>query len=56
MKKKILLITNNFWPENFPINSFIKLIQKKFEISILTGKPNYPGGKIYKNYNWYSYK
>lgn len=58
MKKKIkniLLITHNFWPENFPINTFIKVLSKNFIFTILTGKPNYPKGKIYKNYNWYGY-
>lgn len=58
MKKKIkniLLITNNFWPENFPINNFVKLLSKKFFFSVLTGQPNYPKGKIFKNYKWYKY-
>ena len=49
--KKILVIAHNFWPENFPINNFIfNLAKKDVEISILTGKPNYPIGKIYKGY------
>lgn len=49
--KKILVIAHNFWPENFPINNFIfNLAKNDVEISILTGKPNYPIGKIYKGY------
>ena len=53
--KNILLITNNFWPENFPINNFVKILSKKFFFLILTGQPNYPKGKIFKNYKWYKY-
>ena len=55
MKKKLLVIAHNFWPENFPINTFIKSIGfKNYEVSVLTGKPNYPHGKIFKQYKWYS--
>ncbi len=53
--KKILVIAHNFWPENFPINNFIyNLAKKNVEISVLTGKPNYPIGKIYKGYRNFS--
>ena len=55
MKKKILIVAHNFWPENFPINDFVKVIKRKFEVSILTGKPNYPFGNIFKPYNWYGF-
>ena len=51
MKKNILIISFNFWPENFPINQFAKnLALKKCNISVLTGKPNYPMGNIFKGY------
>lgn len=53
--KKILVIAHNFWPENFPINNFIyNLAKKDVEILVLTGKPNYPLGKIYEGYSNYS--
>ncbi len=49
--KKILIIAHNFWPENFPINNFVyNLAKNNVEISVLTGKPNYPVGKIYEGY------
>ena len=55
MKKKILLITHNFWPENFPINDIARILGTKyFDLIVLTGKPNYPLGKIYNSYNPYS--
>ena len=53
--KNILLISNNFWPENFPINTFVNVLSKKINFTILTGQPNYPKGKIFKNYKWFNY-
>jgi hypothetical protein len=51
-KKSILIISQGYWPEHFPINHFIDNLydDKKIEISVLTGFPNYPEGKIYKGY------
>ena len=51
-KKKILIISQGYWPEHFPINQLIDSVHKdkKIEISVLTGFPNYPEGKIFKGY------
>ena len=51
MKKKnrVLLISQFFWPESFPINPLIKYT-KELNFTIITAKPNYPDGKIYKKY------
>ena len=52
---KILVVTQHFYPENFKINDFCsELIEKGNEITILTGKPNYPKGKFYKDYSFFS--
>ena len=50
--KKILILSHHFWPENFLINE-IALKIKKFnrKVTVITGLPNYPKGKIFKNYN-----
>lgn len=49
---RILLVTQYFWPENFIINNLVKTLSKQgHQIKILTGKPNYPDGKIYPGYN-----
>lgn len=49
---KILLITQYFWPESFTINQLAKsLAEKGYDIQVLTGKPNYPVGKIFSGYN-----
>ncbi len=51
MKKKIrvLLISQFFWPESFPINSIVKEF-KELDFDIITAKPNYPHGYIFKPY------
>lgn len=48
---KILVITQYFWPENFRINDLVgELTQRGHEVTVLTGLPNYPDGKIFANY------
>ena len=49
---KILVVSQYFYPENFRINDLcFSLQQKGHEISVLTGKPNYPQGKLYEDFN-----
>lgn len=52
MKKKILILSQFCDPEpTMKGVEFAKEIQKNdFDVEILTAFPNYPGGKIYKNY------
>jgi UDP-N-acetyl-D-mannosaminuronic acid transferase (WecB/TagA/CpsF family) len=46
-KKKILVITQYFWPENFRINETVKFLTKKnYDVTVLTSKPNYPYGVL----------
>ncbi len=48
---RILIVSQYFWPENFRINDIVEfLISKGHSVDILTGYPNYPEGKIFKNY------
>ncbi len=48
---KILVITQYFWPENFRINDLVKgLVEKGNQVTVLTGFPNYPHGKIFSPY------
>jgi hypothetical protein len=53
---KILIISQHFWPESFIINDIVfKLLKKRdFNITVITGKPNYLTGKINKNYRSFS--
>ena len=47
----ILIVTQVFYPENFIINNLCKfLVDNGHSITVVTGKPNYPQGKFYKNY------
>jgi glycosyltransferase involved in cell wall biosynthesis len=48
---RILIVSQYFWPESFRINELAKsLLEKGFEVEVLTGKPNYPRGRIFPGY------
>jgi len=48
---KILIVSQYFWPEEFRINDLaVDLVKRGFDVSVLTGNPNYPKGKFYKGY------
>jgi glycosyltransferase involved in cell wall biosynthesis len=50
---KILIVSQYFWPENLKINDVAKgLVEKGYDVSVLTGLPNYPNGKIYNGYSF----
>lgn len=52
---KILIVTQYFWPENFKINDIAQaLIERGHQVSVLTGKPNYPEGKFYRSYSYFN--
>ena len=49
---RILLVTQYFWPENFLINQLSrKLLESGHQITVITGKPNYPEGEVYSGYS-----
>ncbi len=53
---KILIVTQYFWPEGFRINDLaLGLRDKGYEVTVLTGKPNYPGGKFFSGYGFWSH-
>lgn len=48
---RVLLVTQYFWPEMFPINDLARLLrQQGVDITVLTGKPNYPSGQVFPGY------
>lgn len=48
---KVLIWTQYFWPENFHINAVARSLKDQgVEVTVLTGKPNYPEGKIFAGY------
>ena len=48
---KILVICQHYYPEPFRITDICeKLVAKGHEVTVVTGKPNYPAGYIYEGY------
>jgi glycosyltransferase involved in cell wall biosynthesis len=48
---KLLIVSQYFWPENFRINDLAQeLVLRGHEVTVLTGLPNYPDGKIFKEF------
>ena len=51
---KILVVCQHFYPENFRINDICyELVKKGNDVTVLTGLPNYPKGKVLKDYKWF---
>jgi len=51
MMKKILVICQYFYPEQFRINDICtEWVKRGYDVTVLTGIPNYPQGKFYKGY------
>jgi glycosyltransferase involved in cell wall biosynthesis len=54
---RILIVTQYFWPENFRINDVaLGLKEKGHEVTVLTGQPNYPEGRFFPGYGFWSPK
>lgn len=53
MKKKIIVITPNFYPENFPINSFVEILAKDNDVEVLTNIPSYRKNRFYEGYGFF---
>lgn len=52
---RILIVSQYFWPENFRINDLaLALKEKGHTVTVLTGMPNYPAGRVYNGYRWWS--
>ena len=50
---KILVVSQYFYPENFRINQLcLDLKERGHQITVLTGKPNYPQGEYYEGYTY----
>jgi glycosyltransferase involved in cell wall biosynthesis len=49
---RILVISHYFWPESFRINQVVEdLIAGGAHVTVLTGHPSYPGGKVFPGYD-----
>lgn len=48
---RILIVSQYFWPENFRINDLATELQRRgHQMTVLSGQPNYPSGKIFPEY------
>ncbi|MDX8409018.1 MAG: glycosyltransferase family 4 protein [Mariprofundales bacterium] len=51
---RILVVSHYFWPENFRINDLALVLKSRgHDVSVLTGMPNYPSGKLFAGYGWW---
>ncbi len=52
MGKKILVVTQHFWPENFRINDIVEgFVADGIAVDVLCGLPNYPLGEWFEGYS-----
>lgn len=55
MGKHILVISQYFYPEEFRINDIcLEWVNRGYEVTVVTGIPNYPQGKFYDGYSFKS--
>lgn len=48
---RILVVSQQFWPENFRINDLAaELVNRGHKVTVLTGLPNYPEGQVFDYY------
>jgi len=49
---KVLIVSQYYWPESFRITEVVRsLHDQSVEVEVLTGKPNYPRGKLFAGYH-----
>lgn len=52
-KKRILVVSQHFWPENFRISDIVAgLVAGGVEVDVLCGLPNYPDGEWFAGYSY----
>lgn len=57
MNKRILIVSEYFYPEEFKINEVaLDWKEKGYEVDVLTQNPTYPSGKVYPSFynRWYT--
>jgi len=53
-KKKILVVSQHYWPESFRINDIVEgFIESGYDVEVLCGIPNYPAGQFYAGYGYF---
>ena len=55
MKKRVLIVSQHFWPENFRISDIAAgFAENDIEVDVLCGIPNYPNGIVPEGYGVFS--
>ncbi|MSS26419.1 MULTISPECIES: glycosyltransferase family 4 protein [unclassified Collinsella] len=55
--KKILVVTQHFYPETFRVNDIVKgLIEDGASVDVLCGIPNYPSGEWAEGYGYFGHR
>jgi glycosyltransferase involved in cell wall biosynthesis len=50
---RVLIVSQYFWPESFRINDLATgLAERGHQVTVLTGKPNYPEGQFFRGYGF----
>lgn len=48
---RVLVVSQYFWPEVFRVNEIVSELRARgHEVTVLTGRPNYPGGQVFDEY------
>ena len=48
---RLLIVSQYFWPENFRVNDLVaELVARGHDVTVLTGLPNYPTGKVFPEF------
>ena len=48
---RVLILSQYFWPETFPINTLVEHLEAAgAQVTVLTGHPNYPDGAVFPGY------
>ena len=51
---RVIIVSQYFWPENFPINDLALGLQEKgYRVTVFTGKPNYLSGRFFDGYGFW---
>ena len=50
-EKKILVVSQYFWPESFRVNELVlELKNRGYVVEVLTSIPNYPAGRVFPDF------
>jgi len=53
-KKKLLVVCQHFWPEEFKVNEICyEFVNKGCDVEVICGLPNYPFGRFFPGYGYF---